>query len=380
VSTSADTTGPRISAWITPVRLVLVIALLVFLVPLLSPIAQGRVVPAVLLPLAYLALVLTTWVVVSRVRHEPGSLLGRRGIRRALVAALVVVCAALLALPTPTLGTEDRLGPILLFVMLLALLNVSLGLATQRVATAPDAAVDEREEALRNRAHHLAYGVLAAVIAALLAADVATPASRSWFEGAIGGVGWIVIAELLFVLPAMMVAILEPSRAAPDDGEIAGAVAHKAKGRLAITLLALTFALPLLLSVSVVTAPLQVTSSVGALTTAQSVTGSSQWCRSFSAHTSAGWGVAADLPISAQACGNGVKAQEGWGMNKDDCDMGSGLLVAVTVDRCTRVVDASGTLHFTYTTTASPVLLPFLSRRVTLEIVVDASGHVERFP
>ena len=46
---------------------------------------------------AYLLLVLVTWAVVAGIRREPGSWLGRRAVRRALVVAIAADCVGLIA-------------------------------------------------------------------------------------------------------------------------------------------------------------------------------------------------------------------------------------------------------------------------------------------
>jgi hypothetical protein len=103
-------------------------------------------------------------------------------------------------------------------------------------------------------------------------------------------------------------------------------------------------------------------------------------CRTFNAEVEAGWGVDAELPVSAQACWDGHSATEEHGMTQGDCMMGGGLLVAVTTEQCTRTTGADGTLTFTWRVTVSPDLIPFLSRQVTVRVVIDKNGDVERFP
>ena len=108
-------------------------------------------------------------------------------------------------------------APVLL--LLLVLLDIALGRATQRLATAADRTVDERQEALRNRAHRLAYWTFAGLVGGTLAiAQVASPLTRSWVAGALtsGGAG-VAFGELLFVLPGMVLAWLEPDHLAPES-------------------------------------------------------------------------------------------------------------------------------------------------------------------
>ena len=55
-------------------------------------------------------------------------------------------------------------------------------------------------------------------------------------------------------------------------------------------------------------------------------------------------------------------------------------MATVTTERCVRRTDADGTLHFTYGGVVRPLLLPFAGREVTVALVLDRNGRVERFP
>ncbi|HEY8741248.1 MAG TPA: hypothetical protein VIN56_11710, partial [Candidatus Dormibacteraeota bacterium] len=94
--------------------------------------------------LVYLAFVLATIMVLRSVPQEPGAILGGRTARRTMVVIIVIACAGILLPASAT-------WVFLLFVALV-LLNVALGRATRHIAAAPEDRVDEREEALRNRA------------------------------------------------------------------------------------------------------------------------------------------------------------------------------------------------------------------------------------
>ena len=78
--------------------------------------------------------------------------------RRGVLVALGALCVALLAAPGPATSAEAS-GPLGLF-LLLIVLNIALGRATQRMATATDDIVDERQEQTSNRAHRIAYAIL----------------------------------------------------------------------------------------------------------------------------------------------------------------------------------------------------------------------------
>jgi hypothetical protein len=310
--------------------------------------------------LGYLAFVVLTAWTLRGVREEAGSLLGRRAVRRGLVIALIADCAALVA---------SGPGTFPFVLALLVLLNVALGWATLRVASAPDAAVDERQEALRNRAHRIAYWTFAVLVGGtIVVAQVASPSSRAWVSGTGGAV--IAFFELLFVLPAMVVAWLEPDHVAPETAAALGG-----RARLALGMLALVFALPALLSVVLVVLPARTTGTV------QSVQVSpTSRCVELTGDTFVGFGVEARIPVHAMACGDGRTASEVWGLNQSDCLIADTTLASVTADRCRRTTDPDGTLRFTYGATVRPALLPFLGREVTMRVVVDRDGRVVRFP
>jgi hypothetical protein len=362
--------------------------LLLILGPLALVTANGLL--AILPLVGYLLLVLVTWAVVAGVRREPGTWLGRRAVRRCLVAAIAADCVGLVANSPPGSQLGSATPPLLIF---LVLLNIALGNATQRMATAPQGWIDERQEELRNHAHRLAYPVFAAVVGAFLLADIASTPSREWAEHALGSGGFFVFLELLFVLPAMVLAFIEPAPPPPESDLPARLRRVNVQARFAVALVALVFALPLLGSAAVVLLPLRTSSHVSSPPQPGPVLSGTPaspspptpqviplTCHAFNAEVEAGWGVYAGLPVSAEACGNGQRATEEYGMNQGDCMMGGGLLVAVTTEQCTRTVSADGTLTFTWRVALSPDLIPFLSRQVTVQVVIDKNGNVERFP
>ena len=365
---------------LTPTRITTaLVCALIFLVVVLPSIAHGLVIAG------YLILVLVTAIVVRSVRAEPGSWLGRRTVRRCLVVLLAVACVALVATPSPTTPTTPA-GSSGLFVLflLLIVLNVALGRATQRIATAPDATVDERQEALRNRAHRIAYGIFAiGVGGTALIADIASAQSRSWLGTSLGGGGFIAFLELLFVLPAMVLAFLEPGRISQDSADGAAGTNPSARARLAAGLLGLTLALPFVLSLGVLVVPLQGSSSSGApldAIGAPSTPSSSTHCREFFAVRTAGVAVTAEIFLHTEVCWDGHTASEAYGMNASDCMPIATVLAVVTTTLCERATRPDGTLSFTYRSQVSSVLLPFLHRDVTMQLVVDRNGGVEQFP
>jgi len=327
----------------------------------------------------YLVLVLVTCVMLRVTRRMPGTWLGRRSVRRALVTLIAATCVGLLASPSYTGGRAPAPSDELALILLLIVLNVSLGTATQRVATALDTTVDERQEAMRNRAHRIAYAIFAAVVGGtVVVADVASQQTRSWLGSTVNGGALFVFLELLFVLPAMVMAFLEPGYLAVDVREQAGHRPHGRRTRTAMALLALTVAIPVVLSLAIAVLPPS-TSTTLAATTDGSGSGTTP-CREFYAESHVGLGIQATVPLHARVCWDGKRAFEDFGMNSTDCLGGSSVLTTATTMQCARTTSADGTLAFTYRTDVASSLIPFVHRDVTLRLVIDRNGTVEQFP
>jgi hypothetical protein len=327
----------------------------------------------------YLVLVLVTCVMLRMTRRMPGAWLGRRWVRRALVALVAATCVGLMASPSYTGVRDPAPSDELALFLLLIVLNVSLGTATQRVATALDTTVDERQEAMRNRAHRIAYAIFAVVVGGtVVVADVASEQTRSWLGSTAGGGGVIVFLELLFVLPAMVMAFLEPGYQAVAVRELEGDLPHGGRTRTAMALLTLTVAIPVVLSLAIAVLPPS-TSSTLAATTDGSGSGATS-CREFYANSHVGLGIEATIPLHSMVCWNGKRAFEAFGMNNSDCLGGSSVLTTVTTTQCTRTTAADGTLAFTFRADVASSLIPFVHRDVTLRLVIDGNGTVEQFP
>jgi hypothetical protein len=326
----------------------------------------------------YVLLVVATCIALRSARRAPGSLLGRRAVRRAVVMLIVADCLVLLTVPPPA----PRATPSSIFALFLILvvLNIALGGATQRLAAAPDTSVDERQEALRNRTHRIAYVIFAVVVGGTaVVADVASSQTRAWVASSFGGDGLIVFLELLFVLPAMVLAFLEPGYPPLDLRDLKAERTRDRRARLAIALLALTLAIPLILSLAIAVMPVRTSASVHAPTDPFAATSTS--CREFFASRTVGVGIDAELSLHAEACWNGKRASETFGMNAGDCMMPSGsVATVVTTTQCTQATTADGTLAFTYISDVSPGLIPFLHRQISLRLVIDRNGNVEQFP
>jgi hypothetical protein len=94
---------------------------------------------------------------------------------------------------------------------------------------------------------------------------------------------------------------------------------------------------------------------------------------------SAGWGVSAEMSVFADACWDGHRASEPSGNSYGPVCWAPDTLVAISAEQCTpsAVTAYDGTLTLTWRATVSPELLPFLSRRVDVQVIIDRNGHVE---
>jgi len=318
--------------------------------------------------LPYLGLVGLTIVLVRSVPQAPGSLLRMRATRRGLVGALGTVCALLLVLPANSLA----LHPLLL--VFLVVLDVGLGRATRRLASAAQDAVDEREELLRNSAHRYAHFVLMGVLmGTVLVANAVGATGRSWLTTSVStGSGLIVLVQMIFFLPSMVLAWLGPDELSPEPE--APPQPRRAQV-LALGAVALVLSVPFLLSLAIAVLPVRYTSSVLPTAGQQGFS-----CSEFTARAAVGVGIGARLPLHAGACWDGVKTSEQWGLNQSDCLAGSTDGAVVSTLACTRSIDEAGTLHFTWAARVTSTLLPFVKRDVTLRLTVDRRGHILEFP
>lgn len=147
-------------------------------------------------------------------RRFPWERLTSRTGRRWLVCGLVVACAALV-----TMAAAGGKGP-LAFVLIGAILaaDVVLLWVTRRVAELPERAIDERQVAIRNRAHRLAYrivnhAVLWPVALAVVLASFGDP--NHWLAHLGGNTEMLTaagtaICQLVCFLPTMILACTEP--------------------------------------------------------------------------------------------------------------------------------------------------------------------------
>ncbi|MGA9775270.1 MAG: hypothetical protein WBU92_05050 [Candidatus Dormiibacterota bacterium] len=311
----------------------------------------------------YLIFVVVTILAVRVVPVEPGALLRRRVPRRSLVVVIGAVCLLMVIFGTG-LGYYLWLGTLFLIFC-----DVLLGRATQRMATAPDQRVDEWQESLRNRAHRIAYWLVGVGFLVLIFTTyVATQQTRAWLSEGLGGALWVVAAELLFCLPAMVIAW---SQSDPVPEMLLPPRSLAWMRRLTVGMVTVAFLAPVVASLALPVLPI----------TAQSFVHPSQGrCLNFRATETVGIMVEAQLPIAAQACWNGRRAVEVSGMNRSDCFPTDTQLSTVQTISCRRTVSAGGTLRFAYTARVASPFLPFMGRVVTLRVTLSRTGRVLQFP
>jgi hypothetical protein len=298
---------------------------------------------------------------------EPGIWLGRRIVRRALVLLIALICLDF------ALGPQLLSGAGAVLFLLLVLCDVALGRATSRITSAPEEALDERQEALRNRAFRISYATFVLVVGGgVFSAYTFSLDSRAFLASRIGGGAILVFLQLLFFLPAMTVAWLAPDRLRDEP---APPSTHRRRERLAVAMVAAAILVPLALSLAIVVLPVRTVAAIQ-----PSDSGTSASCRYFHAENQVGLVFQADQPLNAVACSDGTRAYEEWGLNESDCLPSAAVLVELVTTGCSRATDPDGTLRFTYSARARSVLLPFLTRDVTLSLALSRDGRVLRFP
>jgi hypothetical protein len=317
-------------------------------------------IPATLWVSAYLLFVVITIVAVRAVPIEPGGWLRRRPVRRALVLLIVAACSV-----TAVVGARLQ-GGIFMIVLLLAFCDLALGRSTQRLATAPDEQVDEWQELLRNRSHRLAYWILGAgTLTVVLVAYAATPQTRSWLSAGLSGPLLVPFLELLFCLPAMVIAWSQPD----PIFEFLAPPRKIAWLRGLVTAMAVVAMVgPVVLSASVALWPLA--------TVVHSEAAQASRCHYFGETSTAGIGVEAQHVTSAVVCWNGKRARGLWGLSGGDCGFVNAVMATAHVIACRRTVSPSGTLTYTSSVAVHPSLLPFLTRVLSVELKVSRAGKV----
>jgi hypothetical protein len=350
--------SPRSLIWIVTLG-VAILAIIVIVVP-------GRQL-GLNWTLAYLCFAALTVFVLRHVAIEPGSWLSRRTIRRTIVALIVLACVALLAVPGNLLGAS-----VLLVLLFIALCDVILGRATDRVAMSPVVGrLDERQHALRDRAHRIAYWILAGLIAGVvIPAYLVSGGSRAWLASTMTDGGLLAMLALIACLPPMVVAWVEPDRLPPEG--TAGTVSWQ--GRMATAMVVISLGTPLAFATGVWFLPIHqsplVRTAIGSAATK---------CAMFTRTERIGVWFSAEVPLSAEICWNGTTARESWGLNQSDCHLAAGSFVSFQTESCTRRTDPDGTLRFTYAVIVHPSLLPFLGRRMEIDLAVGPDGRAVPF-
>lgn len=321
----------------------------------------------------YVVFVLVTIFVVRSVDVEPGAWLGLRVVRRGLVVVITLITLDFLTLPSTEFSVAG-LGVLIL----LALGDLALGRATRRIASADEDRIDERQEALRNRAHRIAYAILAISVGlVVLVAGTATPGTRRWLAEALGGGAIVSFIQLLFFLPAMVIAWIEPDRIAD---EAAPRLRHNLRAWFAYGMVIIAVALPVLLSLTLGVAPVRAAAFTKPEQEYVTPAGRTVPCTYFDARVRAGLGFGATIPLSAVACWDGTTAFEEWGLNGSDCLPFSSELVTATTIECRRTTGPDGSLHFIHRTLLRSAILPFITRDVVLRLDLTKDGKVVQFP
>jgi hypothetical protein len=138
--------------------------------------------------------------------------LSRRAPRRALVGAWALCCLAFLAL-----AVVEVKGPVWFAVFALTfVVDALLFMTTRRVTDRPTSSLDEREQAVRNRAYRAAYlivfyGIMLAVGGAMLLYFTGNEVARQWLShpaahpAVISGFG-VATLQLASLLPTALLA------------------------------------------------------------------------------------------------------------------------------------------------------------------------------
>lgn len=315
---------------------------------------------------SYLLFVILTVFAVRSVPVEPGAWLGLRIVRRLLVAVILAITVDLLFVPSLAIPA----------LVALILCDFALGRATRRLAGAPDDVLDERQAVWRNRAYTIAYVLFAATVAAVLVVgQFASEGSRQWLADSMkSGGAFVALIELLAFLPSMVIAWIEPDRIVGAD---APRLRTSVAARIAVAMVVLSLVIPIVLSLSIAVGP------IGTSTTTHlesSVDAASAPCRYFGARKHVGIGFGATIPMSAVACWNGSSAYEEWGLNASDCHIYSSEFASVDTLECRRTSSPDGTLRFSYRVRVQAAVLPFVTRDLTLALVLSKNGKVVQFP
>jgi hypothetical protein len=301
--------------------------------------------------------------------------------------------------------------------LLLAAVDIVLIQATGAMAFRRTVRLDERQRRLRDLAYRRGFRLVGlAIVLMLVLATVSEivlaigrPAlytgGLSDVNGGLAGLFVVAAAEILVMMPTLVIAWIETDGPEPEMGD-------DAPGRARRRLLAPWLALPAIAAVwllAVAWAPAQAAPGTG------NGTGGfpDANCRWFTAGTILGAQFGATVGLRANVCWNGedafvvgnpslpipagaiqkaFPASAGWVIPTEaevnppsQLLSGCGLdnlddFASVTGTRCTERIDADGTMHYSVSARVSPLPFSIGAREVTIDLVVTRNGRVLEQP
>jgi hypothetical protein len=310
--------------------------------------------------------------------------------RRLSATRAFVFLVALCWLITAALLPYSLKGAGIVLLLAIVALDVALGVKTGWLAFASTSRLDERQEALRNRAYRIGFRLVGAgilvmfvlyIFGSILQAILLGPQSRSSSDG-LSPRTILAILELLVIAPTAVIAWLLPS-----DSDSAADRTARWLPLIAVPCLALAWL------VAVLATPLQ--TAVVATVPDKSFSMGDARCGHFGAveRVAAGFGGAGRL--EAEVCWNGQQAfaygdpslPRPAGRPADEFAMPfPGLTSCATlptdtdfgavVEHCTGQIDANGTFHLVLRGRISPLPGGVGSRNLEIQLVVNRDGKV----
>lgn len=293
---------------------------------------------------------------------------------RAMVVAVLTICALLVS-PLPLGGVG--LVPVLALVALdVALIRVTGGLAFARRASLDERLASVRDLAYRRGFRLLGLGVVLALVGSAIGTYITFVAeTASQVDGGIGGRLLVALAELVVIMPTL---VLAWSRATRQPGPIG------LRWALAVPAVAAAWLL------YVGWTPAQTAPASRSFSADSSATDST--CQHFVAGRVVGAGLGATVGLRAEVCWNGRQAfvigdpglplPDGVAADPNNrfltaCDADDAEdFAAVTGKTCTASIDGDGTLRYAVRARVSPLRLPVGARDVAMDLVVTRDGKV----
>lgn len=325
------------------------------------------------------------------------TLLRQRGVRRALVIAIVVL-TTILASSLP--ASLEGLG--IVAVLVLVAMDVTAVVATDALAFVRGAVLDERERANRDRAYRRGFRILGLALVLTVLVATWSPGSQSPSELNAGIVGRVVVAilNLLVMMPTL---VLVWADAVPADDGDAATTSHSTRLRAGAAWLLL----PAILAawvVDVTTAPS--TAAWASDTFVEGFSMSGATCTHVVSGRIVGLEFGAVVGLRAEVCWNGVDAfvvgdptvplpssaiarlnPPGGGIRAQYLDPAdpqatlcgaesNGDFAVLSPPVCTAVIDPTGTLHYTVRARLTPLPFGVAARDVRVNLVVTRVGVV----